>query len=134
MENVNTKQIVALREAADWLEKHPELPEIYMGNIGVFHRDVANQRSEAAMVARAMGHVDKFWGDNSIHLLKRFGKEATIAYLADRDQVCERVQVGTRVEPAYTIPAREEQHEPEHEVPLYEWRCDPILADEKSTA
>jgi hypothetical protein len=133
MENVNQKSINAYREAADWLEQHPELPRIYPGNIGVFARG-EDQKAEAAIVAKAMGKSRKVYTESSLHLGKKFGEHCTITYLADRDKVCERVKVGTRVEPAQTLSAREEQFVPEHEVELFEWKCSPLLEPEEESA
>lgn len=125
MENKNIEVIKAYREAADWLEAHPELPTMYVGNMGVFH--MGDQKVTAPIVAKAMGHVVKDFHDSSIHLNKYFGpdKLGNIAAVLDRDQVCERVQTGTK-----TIPATEERiipAEPEKEVPVYEWKCGSIF-------
>lgn len=48
---------------------------------------------------------------------------AWIRACVDRKMVCERIQVGTKVEPAAILPAREETFVPEREVPVYEYRC-----------
>ena len=141
MENRNASQIATLRQAADWLDEHPELPRVYLGCIGVFPPG-KDQKAEVALVAKAMGHAKKNYLDSSIHLTKNFGDgtknfgDGTISYVADRDKVCERVQVGTRIEPSHTIPARDEQFIPEHEVAVFEWKCSPVLepADEHAAS
>jgi hypothetical protein len=132
MENKNADKIAALRQAADWLDENPELPSLYVSCIGVFMKG-KDQKLEVAIVARAMGKAEKSYLDTTLYLTKSFGS-ATISYVADRNEVCDQVLVGTRIEPAHVIPAREEQHVPEHEVPVYEWRCSPLLEPDKDSA
>ncbi|SRR5581483_417152 len=127
MENKNTETIASLRAAADWLEQYPELPKVYCGNIAVFYKS-DDQKADVAVVAKAMGAAEKVYTESIFLLKKMFGREANISYVADREQVCEQVLVGKRIEPAHTIPATEERFVPEHEVPVYEWRCAPLLA------
>lgn len=133
MENKNAEIIKGLREYADWLEANPDLPEIYVGNAGVFRRDfTGDQIRNMVAVARAMGHAEKMYTDTSLHLNKVFSGDVRVSFVADRAEVCERVQVGVKVIPEVVLEAREQTVIPAHEEPVYEWRCEPLLAKESN--
>lgn len=130
-ENPNAEQIQGLREMADWLEAHPELPETYFGATGVFVTYNRNQKADLAVVALAMGESVKDYTDSSFMLAKKFMGGITITYCTAREIVCERVLVRTQTVPAHVIPAQPETLVPEREEPVYEWRCGSILAPQK---
>ena len=48
----------------------------------------------------------------------------------DREQVCERVVVGTKIEPEHSVPAAPEQVVPARTIELVEWRCGSLLSPE----
>lgn len=104
-----------LRDIADFLESHPELPLPYLGTgserTGTPHvlTDYIigdEPREQLAQITRALasmgGTVHKYADDNDRYsrflVWRAFGPIA-LAYQADRSEVCERVVVGTeRVE------------------------------------
>jgi len=117
-----------LRQAADFIEAHPEidLPEDTLTCYGLYSKD------KAATVAKALssgGRCDKVFEDTLVTLKRMFGV-ITLRYIGTRSNVCEQVRVGTRLVPEQFVPPRpatEAQTIPEHEEAVYEWRCAPLL-------
>jgi hypothetical protein len=104
-----------LREMAAFFEAHPELPRP-SGHVYVFLKEDANPKETLRTVARAGGV--KYADGIYFGVKKSFGS-VCVAVLVNREAVCERRQVGTKVIPA--VKARE--------VPVYEWNCEPLLKD-----
>ena len=117
-----------LRQVADFVESHPEIP-IPEATINCYGM---NDKKCAEKVARALsngGRCDKIFGPTFMRLERVFGA-VKIQYIGLRENVCERVRVGTRVVPERYVPpqpATEGQVIPEHEEAVYEWRCAPLL-------
>jgi hypothetical protein len=107
-----------MQRLIDWLRSHPEVNLPHDFAYGMMLQGY-NQREELTQLARSFGECEKEFSDESFYLRKRFGSVAVYAFTA-RNQVCERVVVGTeeipeRVSPAYT---RE----------IVEWQCtEPLL-------
>lgn len=132
--------IRGLREIADWLEAHPEVPlpwhktaqtgqleyslEIYLNGDG--------QKAQLATIGRAMGKAEKVAIDslNRFNLVRRFGGIAVVA-VADREEVCTKVVTGvetvTKKVKDPTLLAAVPEVEVTEEVETYEWRCGSIL-------
>jgi len=106
--------IAGLREAADFLEAHPDLPHQESPiQINVF----VNTKEELATLAR-MGSWQKGGDDNYFYLMRDVGALRYDINIA-REKICRRVVTGQEV-----IPAREEQI-----VEKVEWVCDePLFA------
>ena len=125
--------IQGLRNAADFFEAHPEIGmpgEPCFSYYGDVNEKSVDSREGLAEFARIVGgRIDK---DASDHYLTLTAKKRgfTLRAVAIRSQVCQQVAVGTKIEPAHTIPAQAEMTVPEREVPVYEWRCPSILAGE----
>jgi antitoxin component HigA of HigAB toxin-antitoxin module len=135
-----------LREIADFLDAHPEVPLPYLssfqtGNwentLDIYLVSEKGQKEKLAAIARAMGHADKVMDGDKMRVFRRFAGITLIAQ-ASRDQVCERVVIGTR-----EIEVEEKDPEALAAVPVVkvtktvedvEWRCAPILAAEKQAA
>lgn len=87
--------IASLRLIADWLAEHPEvkIPYHHMGDeVHIYiHRDA---RAEMATIARAMGRAEKGVDGDRFELRRQFGTLTLIAS-ARREDVCERVVIGT---------------------------------------
>lgn len=118
--------IAGLRELADRLERHPESPTPWDGNGGTMLVFVQSE-AEFAEAARCYGGV-KRQGDKGIELHNGIlGLRLKVVPVADA--VCERVEVGTKIEVDYEVPEDvKERYRVEREVPVYETRCpDSIL-------
>lgn len=135
------EQLAGIRELADWLEANPAIPiphsltgdsEYAYELIHAAHGD--DQKAVLAACARAIpGKVTKkvLSADQSLfNLTGRLPGGIVIKVLADRDDVCERVVVGTRE-------VTEQVPDPSIEVPTItvtktvedvEWRCSPVLS------
>jgi hypothetical protein len=142
--NDHTKLVAALREAADLLEQHPELPQPYITSSisgktslawqlvieSIHGLDLAGQKATAREIIRTVGGqwakqdgVD-FYFEQERGLLD-------LVVVVKREAVCERVVVGTETR---TIPAVEARPEHTETVEKVEWRCQPLLADEHAEA
>lgn len=142
-----------LREIADWLDAHPEVPVPYLGSYVPgnprpsmpiylrepysFEEGMPSVREQMATIARAMGKANKAPGgvEGTFIVSRSFAGLAVYAQ-ADREEVCERVVLGTR-------DVTEEVPDPEalkavpkvivtKTVEDVEWRCMPLLAEATS--
>jgi hypothetical protein len=111
----NKEYAESLRSIADFFEQHPEVSLPYD------HAEFNYIRSEAKVspVARALGTCTKVYDGaypGSFELQRSFG---SIRFRAiwKRETVCERIEVGKK-----TIP-EQLMFIPEHEEPVYKWRC-----------
>jgi hypothetical protein len=128
----------ALREAADLLEQHPELPAPYVTTltvgraslawyISIGTKDLAKQKATAALIVKTLGGKwDKGERENDFDFYQRRGL-LNLHIQVDRPAVCERVVVGTET---VTVPAKAAEPEQTIEREKVEWRCQPLLADE----
>lgn len=72
--------------------------------------------AEFKTLSRALGTFTKTADDNYFNCTRNFDGGVKIQVYIARSQLCEKVQVGTKIIPA--VPAQ-----PEREAPVYEWRC-----------
>lgn len=112
-----------LRQIADLIEAHEEipLPEPRLAYCGV------DSKGQLAAVVRALGCVEKDWSIDSLVQIRRMFGPIALEYIGSRYNICERVQVGTKLveaEPQRIVPATEAR-----EVPIYEFHCGPLLSD-----
>lgn len=135
------EQLDAILELAVWLEANPDIPlphnltgdSEYSYEL-IHARHGADQKAVLAACARALpGKVTKRVLTNDESLFNLAGQlpgGINIRVIADRDEVCERVVVGTR-EVTEKVP------DPSVDVPLVEvtktvedveWRCAPVLS------
>ncbi len=118
-----TRWAAGLRELADFAEAHPETFAPYMGlTCNLFPRT----RENFSRQARDLGKANKVDMSSYYGLQREFGPHS-VQLLINREQVCERVQTGTRTvtvpDPDVDVPTVE------IEEPVYEWQCpDSILA------
>jgi hypothetical protein len=126
--------ITGLRMLADLLEQHPELPLPYEGTASNRLWIFCETREDAAGYARVLpGRVGKHTDTNSpaygFELHGQLGG-LYVKVLARREQVCERVVVGTEEitrqvpDPAVQVPMVEVTET----VEKVQWRCSPLLA------
>ncbi len=128
-----------LRELADLLDANPHLALPLDGSIeglaiSVHVTGAEDQRSEMAAWSRALpGTKTKQVNSNYFYLRKTFGGGLYFKVVASRDEVCERVVVGTHevteevVDPAYLAEAP--TIVVTKTVEDVEWRCNSILDD-----
>lgn len=152
--NTDTAATLAarLQVVTDLLAAHPDLPSPCVFAYGsTTSVDVTwqlmntegtkdDQRAAAQQIVRAIGGTWKKspWGDR-FDLERRHDDDPMIKLeiLAHRDQMCERVVVGTE---QVTIPAQpaqpavEAQPERVEERDVVEWRCAPLLGDREAVS
>lgn len=134
----SAEYVEKLRTAVDLIAAHPDLPTpcvfAYSGSDAVevtwqLMNDLDakdDQRGVAQQILRAIGGKwDKNpWGNRFDFEQDYHGVRLEI--FTHRDQVCERVVIGTE---QVTIPAIEAVPERVEERELVEWRCEPVLAE-----
>jgi hypothetical protein len=107
--------IQGLRECADFMERHPLIPTPYGHAINAF----VNTKEQLAAIARSTSWA-KGYDDNYFWLKKTFSGDITLEVNTNRERICRRVVVGTKVIPA----------QPEKVVEQVEWVCDEgLLSD-----
>ena len=121
----------ALRELADHLERGAETEVVRP--LVFFYPD---NKDQLATISRLLPRpLNKFTeGDGEfdkigVDVRKGDAEPIWIRASISRYSSCERIQVGTKLEPEHVIPAREETIVPEQEVPVYAWHCPPILTE-----
>lgn len=126
----HAEYVDSLRQLADFYEAHSEIP--LPGGAAEMRIYQVNSRKDAATLARAFGACEKEYTDDLFYITKKIGA-ISLCGVFTRNEVCERVVVGTRIVPERVVPAIQAQPEqviPEQEEEIYEWKCSPILGDE----
>ena len=128
MKNERAKTIAALRHIADTLEGNPLVRVPYFGSaiLGV------GSLKEMVAVKKAYGGLwtkDIDITGEDFKLRRTFSDDLRIMVYTARENVCERIVVGTKIVPATTLPARDEVHMPERVEELVEWHCPKSLSE-----
>jgi hypothetical protein len=80
--------------------------------------------------ARAFGRCEKGGDEKHVMIARQFGDMVKVELFAPRNDVCRPVILGTRLEPAVTVPATREIRIPQRVIDVLGWKCDPLLARE----
>jgi hypothetical protein len=136
-DTTRTDYIAGLRQLADILEQHDDLPLPYSG-AGTHILWIAGVRPDhkgiAAAFARAIpGTVAKSPRGTDLDLVGQIAG-LKVKLIVDRDQLCKRVVVGTETVTVPAQPAVDAQPEQVVEREIVEWVCHPVLADAKASA
>lgn len=128
--------IDGLRELADFLEAHPEVPMGYgmtaVANANAYAEDDEPAIDRLARIARLPGRWDKKSTGDAFHLVRKFGPHQLIVF-ANREQVCKRVVVGTEMVTRYVPAPDSPPMVPVTElVEKAEWVCPPSLLESAS--
>ena len=86
-------------------------------------------KEQLQIFAKVAGKVSKSAFESVFYLRKGFSGDIHLDFNAERDQVCKRVVVGTKLIPATSeriVPAQ-----PEHEEEIVEWNCTPVMAEKQ---
>lgn len=113
--------VAGLRACADWLEANPAAPLPYDPKLQIFS---VNTKAEVAALARHMGQCEKMADESMFRVVKWFGP-FRVEGVAYREQICERIVVGTQtvaVPEVKAQPARIEVRE------VVEWKCGSLMA------
>lgn len=114
------------RAMIDWLAEHPDFIYAYRGlEVGTH----CHTKDEFAGMVRDLGSATKDPAGDYMVVRKFFGVHQVSAQ-THREQVCEKVQVGTRpverIDPTYLKDAPKVTVEE----PIFEWKCGSILAED----
>lgn len=127
--NPNQKLIDSLRQAADFLEQHPELPECHENEAGIgkigFHLYGEDSPWQAKKIIRSLGgRWKKDWYDTFATISRQLAPLVKVCIFVQRDAVCQRVEKKKLIpaQPERVLPA-----EPEREEVEVEWVCDGSL-------
>ncbi|MFD9949996.1 hypothetical protein ACFWYW_28440 [Nonomuraea sp. NPDC059023] len=126
-----------LRALADILDANPDLPLPYDGDgkpLSFIEGIAAESRRGAAVFARVMpGPVEKSGTDSQFYLKAKL-HGLRVKWIATREEMCERIVVGTREveieEPDPEAVAALPKVKRVEVVEDVEWKCRPVLAGE----
>ncbi len=129
-----TAYIAGLRQLAELLETHPDIPTPYTGGAGTPLSIFCDDKEQIAALARAFpGRMDKRVDESSpTYGFELHGSLAGLKIVAyvHRYEVCTRVVTGTREvttsvpDPSVVVPMVEVTETVED----VEWKCEPLLA------
>ena len=128
-----------LRQLAAILDAHPELPLPSFGqgasNPALAYVDDWQQDAKQVLAAwaRAAGHAEKAV-DGDWYKLDLTLAGFRLQVYSSRDAVCERVVTGTETVTIPAQPAVDAQPERVETREIVEWRCSPLLADDRAAA
>lgn len=136
--SLHIQQAEGLRALAAFIEANPQLANYFQYSLQTAginaHLDDEDKLRQQATIARAAlrtgATVDKDINERWHNVILHFGT-VRVEVLAYREEVCERVQVGTETvttlakDPAALAAIPEV--EVTEEVPVYEWKCKPLL-------
>jgi hypothetical protein len=120
--------ITGLRELATFLEQHPAVPVSFENGHYFEHTIDVIGLSKGDLLAAVHDGTGKWEKDargSYYSLSKQFGP-ITFELTAARDEVCEQVKVG---ENAVEVPEQPFVAAHTETVPVYEWRCHPLLGE-----
>lgn len=124
--------VIGLRELADFIEslniteaEHGEVPAMTGFWFGHKLQGFVYSKEDIAVWARAMGSFNKNFDGNYFELVKKFSENVSMEVNIGRDNICERVVIGTKIVPETYIPSK---FVAEHEEEIVEWRCPEDLA------
>jgi hypothetical protein len=134
---LHVQQAEGLEKLAAMIRQNPEVAKFAsLGDLYAFHVNSAEDHATMIRAAlKAGAKVDKQISESLYNVVLRWGPVGAMV-LANRNDVCERVQVGTET---VTREVRDEDAVAEaladipvatvtEEVPVYEWECKPLLA------
>ena len=130
--NGRSQLVSGLREAAAWFEDHTEVP-IPADNIDLSLYNLGGDESELETlrtIAQAMGTATKDYSDKFFRLSHTFADAVTVTAVAWRENVCQRVVVGTETVIEQRPPDGVEMVDVEIEREIVEWDCPPSLLGE----
>lgn len=130
-EEKRADMIASLQALVNYFKANPEVPVPSYQSFWI--NDCSKEQLEAVAVSKrskAMGNVRKNITEQSYMLHISIGDldNLTLNYIAERENVCLRKQVGTRIVPATVEEVIIREAVPEHEEPVYEWECSSLLA------
>ena len=126
MDEYRRNKIAGIREMINFLEVNEDVPLPHFGMFIAFPAD--DQVSE---MARALKPVTKEFGNYYFTLDKKFSENVTLSMHWSRENVCERIVIGTKDIEREVIPERVVEA---HTEDIVEWACpDAILSTDKET-
>lgn len=113
----------SLRLIADFYDAHPEISLPTISGMSIYGAG----KDQLRLGAKAFGSAEKEFYSSYFILKKQFGS-INLSYWSDRQEVCERREIGKKYVEAYTPPPVAA-----HEEPVYEWDCGSLFASTPDT-
>lgn len=121
----NIEFVKGLRALADFYESHPAVP-LPCAETGTIMTCCFTNKDDFLQAARYLGKSDKAaFGDN-FELRHWFSSKVRLDLAIPREQVCEKVVIGFRKVPAFSVPETTEE--------IVEWKCPDSLFKEDDNA
>lgn len=119
-----TAVVDGLRQLADFIESHPDMPlPTCRGSIYLWGDDA---KTQLANIATSLGTAAKKADEFYYGLTKDFGP-VSLSVKASRENVCERVVVGTKTTEYLVPPPGVEMEKRIHTEEIVEWVCPPSI-------
>ena len=124
VEEQRASTLAGLQAAVNWFREHPEIPlENWFSFISY-----DNSKENLQDVAVAAPYVEKYADEHSYRLTVPFGETVKAQFYSQREKVCTKKLVGTKIVPAKAEEVVIREAVPEHEEPIYEWDCPVLMA------
>ncbi len=134
MDMERVKIIANLRKVADWFEDHPKAVIPYSLRGGLFMARLSDEPTERAEELRALGSFTKvFDNDGDFRATVMIGP-IKLQWYTQRENVCTKRVVGTKIVPERYVEGTASYVEPEHEEEIVEWDCSSVLAPEEKVS
>lgn len=132
---MNKQEYVAgLRELADFIENAP-FPDSWQGAWGEKSWEAhyiylnTGTKEDFQKFVKALGTFEKTFSEYSSSAVKTLPSGIKITVSTDRQNICKKVVVGTRVIPAKEERTVIEEAEPEREEEIVKWECGSFLGE-----
>lgn len=119
---MNNKEFArSLRQLADFYEDRPNLPQPSTSLCAYMPKSLARETMSS------IGNFEKEYNGDYFSALKTIGG-LELRFATPRENVCEKVVVGTKLIPRQVLPATAETIIEAHEEEITEWQCHPVTA------
>lgn len=123
----HAEMVAGIRQAADWLEQHPEMMAHSPNAMITFWPETREGVAEFCRAAAPVSKNNPKDWESTATYRRGLGPYVYLQAFISRERVCRKVEVGTRkverVDPAIKV----DLPMVVVEEPVYAWRCDPVL-------
>lgn len=124
------KQSQMLRALADWQDQHPDIP-LHVVDTRIYQSLWGTDKASMPETLRAIGSCSKRTAGGDFEFLVDVTDEIQIIFYTARENVCDRVVVGTRMVPEKVVP---EQVIAAHVEEIVEWVCPESILGRNDTS
>ena len=108
-----------------WNESSPSIWSRDDGSLQITHYIYEKEDPKAKIIAltKILGNCKKDYSGSGFYLNHDISPDIHLTIACDRNEVCTRKVIGTKIEPAYTVPERT--------VEEVEWECHSLLGEKE---